>query len=35
LHDPAELLRGHLIGTPIEFDPPKKKRKRPAVTLAL
>jgi hypothetical protein len=35
LHDPAELLRGHLIGTPIEFDPPKKKRKRPPVTLAL
>lgn len=26
LHDPAEILRGHLIGTPIEFDPPRKKR---------
>lgn len=28
LYDPAEILRGHLIGTPVEFDPPKKKKKR-------
>jgi murein DD-endopeptidase MepM/ murein hydrolase activator NlpD len=26
LYDPAEILRGHVIGTPIEFDPPKKRR---------
>jgi len=28
LYDPAEILRGHLIGTPVEFEPPRKKRKR-------
>jgi len=27
LHDPAEILRGHLIGTPVEFDPPRKTRR--------
>jgi hypothetical protein len=29
LHDPAELLRGHVIGTPEELEPPRKKRRRP------
>ena len=28
LHDPAEVLRGHLIGTPVEFEPPRKKPAR-------
>jgi murein DD-endopeptidase MepM/ murein hydrolase activator NlpD len=28
LHDPAEVLRGHLIGTPVELEPPRKKRRR-------
>lgn len=28
LHDPAEILRGHLIGTPLELEPPRKKKRR-------
>jgi hypothetical protein len=27
LHDPAEILRGHLIGTPVELEPPRKRRR--------
>jgi hypothetical protein len=34
LYDPAEILRGHLIGTPIEFDPPKKRRHKRLVVAA-
>ena len=27
LFDGAQILRGHVIGTPVELEPPKKKRK--------
>jgi murein DD-endopeptidase MepM/ murein hydrolase activator NlpD len=28
LFDGAEILRGHVIGTPVELEPPRKKRRR-------